>query len=64
MKSEMPKYKCHKEVWAFKIAAIEIHKDGSATIAPVEPNYSVFKTDPGYGERFKGNEDDPGYYVV
>lgn len=61
---ELPRYKCHKEVWALKIEAIEIHKDGSATIAPEDRNYAHFKTKAGWGERFKGSEEDIGYYVT
>lgn len=61
---KMPRYKCHKEVWALKIAAIEIHEDKSATIAPADDGYAPFKTEVGWGERFKGDESDPGYYVV
>lgn len=61
---EMPRYKSHKEVWALKIAAIEIHKDKSATIALADKGYGSFKTDAGWGERFKGDEDDLGFYVV
>lgn len=28
----LPRYKCHKKVWALKIAAIQFNEDGSATI--------------------------------
>lgn len=61
---EMPRYKSHKIVHALKIAAIEIHEDKSATIAPADEGYATFKTDAGWGERFNGDEADPGYYVV
>lgn len=61
---QIPRYKCHKEVWALKIAAIEIHEDKSATIAPADDGFAPFRTEAGWGERFKGDEDDPGYYVV
>jgi hypothetical protein len=61
---EMPKYKCHKEVWALRISALEIHKDKSATIVPDDSRYTAFRTAPGWAEHFKGNEKDPGYYVV
>ena len=61
---EMPKYQCHKQVLALKIASIEIHEEGSATIAPEEKGYAPFRTDPGYAERFKGTEEDTGYYVL
>lgn len=62
--TEMPRYKSHKEIWALKIAAIEINEDKSATIAPQDAGYAPFKTKPGFGERFKGSEDDKGYYVM
>jgi len=61
---EMPRYKCHKEVWALKISAMEIHEDESATIIPADEGYGTFTTPPGWGTSFLGSEDDPGYYVV
>lgn len=59
-----PRYRSHNEVWAVRIAAIEILEDGSAKIAPADPGFEPFTTGPGYGERFKGSEEDLGYYVV
>lgn len=61
---ELPRYKSHKVVQALQIAAIEVHEDKSATIAPSEEGFSPFKTQPGWAERFNGSEDDKGYYVV
>lgn len=61
---ELPKYKSHKIVRALSIAAIEVHEDKSATIMPALTAYAPFKTQPGWAERFKGSEDDKGYYVV
>lgn len=61
---ELPRYKCHKEVWALKIDAIEIHQDGSATIATDDDGYAPFRTKPGFKERFKGNDEERGYYVL
>lgn len=61
---EMPRYRSHKEVWALKIAGVEIHEDGSATIAPVDKRYAPLKTRAGWADRFEGSEDDLGYYVV
>lgn len=61
--AEMPRYQSHKKVWALKIAALEIHEDKSATIAPEEIPYAPFKTHPGWAERFTGSEDDKGYFV-
>lgn len=63
MADEMPRYVSHKTVWALKIKAIEIHEDKSATIAPADAGYAVLKTKPNWAERWKGSEDDKGYYV-
>ena len=57
--AKMPKYKCHKEVHAFKIVEIR-ESDGSAMLisdefAPVRVSY----------EFIKANDPKPGgYYVV
>ena len=69
---ELPRYKCHKEVWALKIGNIEYdyvlakeegrETDGSAMITPVESGYARFKVDHDYMRKH-----DPkigGYYVV
>lgn len=61
---EMPRYKCHKEVHALKIAAVSIHRDGSATIDPADAGFAEFETSAGWGERFKGDENDLGYFVA
>lgn len=60
----MPRYRCHKEVWALKIAAIEFLADGSGKIAPADEGYAPFETEEGYRPRFHGAEDDLGYYVL
>jgi hypothetical protein len=62
--TQMPKYRCHKEVWALKIRALEFAGDGSAKIAPAEPGYAPFDVAPGFKHKFQGSEDDLGYYVV
>ena len=69
---EMPRYKCHKEVWALKIARIEFdhdkaraenrETDGSATITPAEDGYAPFKVPHDYVR--KHNPQTGGYYVV
>ena len=69
---EMPRYKCHKEVWALKIKAIEFDSDkareeqretdGSATITPAEDGYAPFKVDANYMHKHKPEVG--GYYVV
>ncbi len=70
MQAEMPKYRSHKHVWALKIAAVEIHADGSATVAPDDARYAPFKVDRDYvTKRFPTGgwetlEKDLGYFVV
>lgn len=63
----LPRYKCHKEVSAIKIAAIEFERDGSAKVAPTSHTlrdvWHVVGTKKGYRERFKGDDSDLGYYV-
>ena len=69
---EMPRYKCHKEVWALKIKAIEFDRDkaraeeretdGSATITPEEDRYAPFKVPAEYVGKHKPEAG--GYYVV
>ena len=68
---EMPKYKCHKEVWAFKIANIEYdidlarienrETDFSAIITPKESTYAPFKVSAAYVDKHKPHIG--GYYV-
>jgi hypothetical protein len=61
---EMPRYVSHKKVHALQIAAIEINEDRSATIAPKDAGYATFRTEQGWADRFKGDENDHGYFVV
>lgn len=59
---KMPKYLCHKEVWAVKIKGIRRLKDGSATIVPEESGFTPFKVDQSYVKKH-----DPklgGYFVL
>jgi len=58
---EMPKYKCHKEVWALQIAAIEI-LEGFARIHFKDEKYSPIQVTKGYVH--KHNPQPDGYYVV
>jgi hypothetical protein len=65
---EMPRYRCHKEVWALKIAKVE--PDGSAPkgaagsciITPEDGRYAPFRVDEDYCR--KHNPQVGGYYVV
>jgi hypothetical protein len=62
---EMPRYKCNKQVWALKIAKIELHggiSGDGATITPAEPRYAPFDVPGSYV--LKHNPQSGGYYVV
>lgn len=70
--SEMPRYKCHKEVWALKIASVTENSvlaalsgnesDGSAVIVPADEGYAEFRVDAEYVRKHKPVAG--GYYVV
>lgn len=60
---ELPKYRRHKQVCALKIAAIEIAQDGSAKIASADEGFGTLTVGPEYAGRFKGDDQDMGYYV-
>lgn len=55
---EMPKYVCHKEVWALKIAAIE----GTKIVPELSKEYAPFEVEQSY--LLKHNPQPGGYYVV
>ena len=66
--TQMPRYRCHKEVWALKIATVidptepGNDADGSRIICPAETGYSRFAVDAAYVR--KHNPVAGGYYVV
>lgn len=74
---EMPKYQCHKQVWALKIKSIlydspktqdlpnggQVAECGrSAELTPEESDYAPFRVDENYIS--KHNPQVGGYYVV
>lgn len=59
---EMPRYKCHKEVWALKIAKIEMLRTGCAKITPDRIGYAPFEVNAEYLNKHKPTVG--GYYVV
>lgn len=59
---ELPKYQCHKKVWALKITAIEFNEDGSAKFNSAEG--MILLDVENYRSKFKGDENDLGYYVI
>jgi hypothetical protein len=61
--AEMPRYKCHKEVWALKIAGIAPQNaDGVAMIQPADSGYAAFPVSQEYQQKHKPQVG--GYYVV
>lgn len=57
---ELPKYKCHKEVWALKIKSIE--RDAVTKITFDDPEYAPILVSYDYDQ--KHNPEPGGYYVV
>lgn len=63
--AEMPRYRCHKQVWALKISRVlsEGGVDGGYALLEVEePGYAPIRVDPEYMKRH--NPTAGGYYVV
>ena len=60
---EMPKYTCHKQVWALKISNVNIYdSDGSGAISFEDSGYAPIDLP---GEYFRKHEPEAGgYYVV
>ena len=59
---EMPKYICHKEVWALKIHQISVLDNGDAVIMPDENGYASFQVSKEYVNKHKPVVG--GYYIV
>ena len=70
---EMPRYRCHKEVWALKIKEIHLDSDaamlndnretdGTAIMIPEDGSYAPIRLDAAYVR--KHNPQAGGYYVV
>ncbi len=61
---EMPKYQCHKKVWALKIANLVSYADtdGGVWCYPADEGYARFVLDRAFMEKHKPV--DGGYYVV
>jgi hypothetical protein len=63
--TEMPKYRCHKEVWALKIAAIETKADGGLRITPAEDSlYAPFDVEVQYVPKHEPARPQVGWYFV
>ena len=61
---EMPKYVCHKEVWALKIKGVMIERriNGDMTLSFFEDGYAPIVVSKEYREKHKPVAG--GYYVV
>ena len=60
--TELPKYKCHKTVWALKIATVLLTKEGGAILATNDHGYAPWEVDSDYVT--KHQPEAGGYYVV
>ncbi len=59
----MPRYRCHKEVWALKIAELsEYDREGGVTMYPADEGFAPFRLDREFMERHRPVAG--GYYVV
>jgi hypothetical protein len=60
---EMPEYRCHKKVWALKIAGIsDIQSNRDFKLYPVDPDYGNIIVDKAFMD--KHQPEAGGYYVV
>jgi hypothetical protein len=61
---ELPKYKCHKEVWALKLESVSHDGTGLVNLTFENKRYAPIVVDLAWLDRFNGNKDDYGYYVI
>lgn len=59
---EMPRYLCHKQVWALKIASIDLAGIVGAIIVPEDKKYSPFSVSSEFMAKHKPEVG--GYFVV
>lgn len=57
MEAELPRYRCHKEVHALKIARV-----AGTLLVPADPRFAPFDVPEGFVERHRPEAG--GYYVV
>lgn len=60
--AEMPRYKCHKEVWALKLREVGAGHAEGAMLYPEDTRYAPFTVDRDYLNKHKPVAG--GYYVV
>lgn len=65
---ELPRYRCHKEVWALKLGGVRdttesgSETDGSRVLVPADEGYAPFRVDREYIDKHKPEAG--GYYIV
>jgi hypothetical protein len=59
---EMPKYTCHKQVWALKIESVNERMDGSAKLCIEDEGFASIEVNEAYMR--KHQPEAGGYYVV
>lgn len=62
--SNLPRYKCHKEVGALKIKALQHNPDGSLTITPAELGFAPFNVEASSVPLHSAARPEPGWYYV
>lgn len=60
----LPKYRCHKEVWALKIQSMIVNDDGSLSIMPDNNGYANFVIPAKFVPKHDAARPSPGWYVV
>lgn len=58
---KLPRYQCHKQVYALKIAGLQPVVGGAVIITPAEPGYLPFRAEHPYAEKHKPEVG--GYWV-
>lgn len=61
---EMPKYICHKQVWALKITKVTVNEEADSCILVFEQPETYGPHNVGYGFYQKHKPEPGGYYVV
>jgi hypothetical protein len=64
VQAEMPRYRSHKVVHAFKIAELDFVDAHTIWLTPADQGYAKFNPGSEWVGRFKGSREDMGYYVV
>lgn len=63
--AEMPKYKCHKEVWALKLEGVRVYIDAEGEhfeLYPEDKRYAAISVEQDWFDKHKPEKG--GYYVV